>query len=64
METGREPVMPVDRRDPLYMLELNRALLAENRRVEAPAYLIRSFELEIEWWQMRAVRAVQGKENP
>lgn len=56
--------MADDRRDPLYMLELNRALLDENRRAKAPADLIRALEVEIEWWQMRAVRAVQGKENP
>lgn len=55
--------MLVDRRDPLYMLELNRALLAENRRAKAPTDLIRDLEIEVEWWQMRAVRAVQGKEN-
>lgn len=58
--------MSADRRDPLYMLELNRALLAERLRDPEnwPPELIRGLELEIEWWQMRAVRAVQGKENP
>jgi hypothetical protein len=54
----------VDRLDPLYMLELNRALLAESRRLNAPTDVLRACEIEIEWWQMRAVRAVQGKENP
>lgn len=53
-----------DRLDPLYMLELSRALLAENRRAGTPADMIRCLEIEVEWWQIRAVKAVQGKESP
>jgi hypothetical protein len=51
------------RLDPLYMLELSRALLAENHRAKASSDVIRACKIEIEWWQMRAVRAVQGKES-
>lgn len=49
---------PYDR-DPLYELEMARALLEKARREEANPTLIRGLEGEVAWWEPRAIKAVR-----
>lgn len=48
-------------RDPLYELEMSRALLEKARREQANPALVQGLENEVKWWRRRAVDDIRGK---
>lgn len=47
-------------RDPLYELEMYRALLADAERRQSPPALLAGLRREIEWWKAKAEAATRG----